>query len=258
MLALILLCSVAASFAVTPYSCAPTSTMGCYVDAMPYRVFAIEYDFMSSTLTQEYCAAVCSNNNYPLAAVEYGTQCFCGTVEQLSNATQATMADCQAMTCPGNRSEFCGAANRMLVYKYSCQGTRVPNNQACVEPFTKSFGFCDQSKTVDQRLDDLSSRLNVSQKIAMISPQPALGITCATHTAAVPELGVPQWVWLEEANTRLTTACVAPEVLRLASVNGLLADNADVGVCHHLQWPFGLWGQLQQDIAPAQRQCHCH
>jgi hypothetical protein len=100
----------------------------------------------------------------------------------------------------------------MLAYKYSCQGERVPNNQACVESYTKAFGFCNQSLTIDQRLDDLSGRLNVSQKIAMISPQPHLGSTCATHTAAVPALGIPQWVWLEEANTRLTTACVAPEV----------------------------------------------
>jgi hypothetical protein len=208
----LLLAAVDGCAAVIPYSCIPNEILGCYDDGATDRIFTVEYDFMDSFVSQELCAAVCSNNNYPIAAVEFGTQCFCGSDEQLATATKATMADCQAMTCPGNRSEYCGGADRMLAYKYSCQGERVPNNQACVESYTKAFGFCNQSLTIDQRLDDLSGRLNVSQKIAMISPQPNLGGTCSDHTAGVAALGIPQWTWLVETNTNVASACIAPGV----------------------------------------------
>eukprot|EP00045_Choanoeca_perplexa_P015809 m.204769 g.204769 ORF g.204769 m.204769 type:complete len:863 (+) comp17088_c0_seq12:3-2591(+) len=222
---LLLLTALAVCAAVVPYSCAPTSTLGCYQDSQLARVFPVEYDFMSSFMTQESCAAVCSNNDYPLAAVEFGTQCFCGTPEQLSTAVNVPMTDCQAKACPGNKSEHCGSANRMLVYSYSCSGTRLPNNQACVEGFTKSFAFCNQSKTLDERLDDLSSRLNLTDKIAMISPQPALGGTCSDHTAGSTKLGLPQWTWLVETNTNVASACIAPEICA-TTFNGPLGFGA--------------------------------
>lgn len=31
------------------------------------------------------------------------------------------------MRCNGNSSEWCGGANRMIVYHYTCQGNLVPN-----------------------------------------------------------------------------------------------------------------------------------
>mmetsp|Transcript_30025 Transcript_30025/g.73115 ORF Transcript_30025/g.73115 Transcript_30025/m.73115 type:complete len:688 (+) Transcript_30025:267-2330(+) len=43
----------------------------------------------------------------------------------------------------------------------------------------------------------------------MISPQIALGDDCDAHTAGVSRLDIPQWMWLTETNTGVTSACLA-------------------------------------------------
>eukprot|EP00730_Choanoeca_flexa_P014522 TRINITY_DN6379_c1_g1_i2.p1 TRINITY_DN6379_c1_g1~~TRINITY_DN6379_c1_g1_i2.p1 ORF type:complete len:804 (+),score=166.70 TRINITY_DN6379_c1_g1_i2:121-2412(+) len=121
------------------------------------------------------------------------------------------MARCQATHCPSNKAQSCGGSSAMLVYNYSCSGARMPNGQACVDSEHQSYAFCDASKSIDERLDDLSSRLNIRQKIDMIGPSKILGNPCSDHTFGVPELGIPNWLWLVEANTNVASACVAPE-----------------------------------------------
>jgi hypothetical protein len=64
-------------------------------------------------MTIEMCAAKCSSFTY--FSVEYGEECYCGN--SLSyDSSQASLSDCN-FVCPGNPSEYCGAGNRMELYK---------------------------------------------------------------------------------------------------------------------------------------------
>jgi len=89
---------------------------------------------------------------------------------------------------------------------------RVPNYHACQVDEAKQFPYCNSSLDIELRLDDLMSRLSLEERIATISPQPALGInTCATHTAGKPEIGLPSYMWLVESNTAVYSNCLERE-----------------------------------------------
>ena len=165
--------------------------------------------------------------NFSLSAVEYGSQCFCGDAfNPDAHASKQPMSDCDSMKCPGrqtlcccncftdcccyagNSSQSCGAADRMLVYHSKCTGTPVPNGHGCTTPASQKMPYCNPETGIEERINDLVSRLTLEEKIAMISPQPALGGTCACHTAGVARLGVPNYMWLVETNTAVASACM--------------------------------------------------
>ena len=72
-------------------------------------------------MTIESCQAYCNSVGYPLAGLEYASECYCGGVlgyESLVGFTGCTMA------CSGNKAETCGGSSRLSVY----------NNTAFVAP----------------------------------------------------------------------------------------------------------------------------
>ncbi|KAK5148930.1 hypothetical protein LTR04_000305, partial [Oleoguttula sp. CCFEE 6159] len=73
--------------------------------------------FSSSSMTVEGCVSFCAGKNMGLAAVEYSTECYCGTVLQ-TGSSPATDGLCN-MACGGNKQEYCGGPNRLNVYKSS-------------------------------------------------------------------------------------------------------------------------------------------
>ena len=76
-----------------------------------------------TSMTNEVCQAYCSSQNYPLAATEYGSQCYCG---YSLDATTSLGQDCSAMTCSGNFTELCGGAARLNVWNSTTySGPRV-------------------------------------------------------------------------------------------------------------------------------------
>lgn len=82
-----------------------------------------------------------------------------------------------------------------------------PNNHACMSDLSRRLPFCDVSLSVEKRLDDLMSRLNISEKIAQITPQHDLGGECTTFTRGAAKIGIPEWLWLVETNTNIASGC---------------------------------------------------
>lgn len=95
------------------------------------------------------------------------------------------------------------------------------NFQGCAKPGAEQFAFCDMSLSIVERVDDLLSRMNLDQKLGMISPNPVLGNTCqgftwnGTSLASSGDLRedekfleqVITYIWLNEANTNVQSAC---------------------------------------------------
>ena len=68
------------------------------------------------------------SKNYDLAGLSYGKTCYCGQ-SLAATAKVLPLAQCN-MLCTGNRREFCGAYEKLLVYKKdpaSVDANGVPN-----------------------------------------------------------------------------------------------------------------------------------
>jgi WSC domain len=69
----------------------------------------------TSSMTVEMCVGACSAKGYGLAALEYGSQCFCGNkISSLSSVVPDSQ--CEVMLCPGNTTEYCSNGDRLQVY----------------------------------------------------------------------------------------------------------------------------------------------
>lgn len=67
-----------------------------------------------STNTIESCLAYCDAGGFPLAGLEYGSQCFCGNY--LSNGASLSLPATCAMPCAGNSKEICGGYYAMSLF----------------------------------------------------------------------------------------------------------------------------------------------
>ncbi|GAB5353678.1 hypothetical protein AAMO2058_000054800 [Amorphochlora amoebiformis] len=87
----------------------------------------------------------------------------------------------------------------------------TPNYQACVDAGVDDrgipFPFCDPGRSVDERVEDLISRMTLREKISNLSPTNGYN-ECDTSTQGVPRLGVPRWMWLVEINTGAASSCL--------------------------------------------------
>lgn len=86
-----------------------SSYVGCFVDGGP-RVLPSS-SIASDDMTAAKCQANCAGFEY--FGVEYGRECYCGNDAPTQTAPET---DC-SFPCAGSDAEFCGAGNRLNVYK---------------------------------------------------------------------------------------------------------------------------------------------
>ena len=190
--------------------CKVQSIVGCYADAAQHRILPHQTSIQSTTLTLESCAAQCAADGYgnstDLIGVEFGSQCFCGHVfDPKQNLTQYNISICHVMKCPGNplpgeKPEYCGDADRQLVYHASC--TTVPDTPNFM-PCTKAspgynLPFCDHTLSTAVRVQDMISRMTLEQKCAQTNDD----------MGAMPEIGWQGYNWNTECLHGLGALCL--------------------------------------------------
>ena len=100
--------------------------LGCYTDSVHARVLnghgGVHGDSTGQTLDK--CAATCTSLGYSLFGVEYGGECWCDSVLA---STSSKVADVECtFICPGNVNQYCGAGDRLELYKLtSLIGTKT-------------------------------------------------------------------------------------------------------------------------------------
>ncbi|KAL0631885.1 hypothetical protein Q9L58_009237 [Maublancomyces gigas] len=67
-------------------------------------------------MTLEKCQLYCLDRNLPMAGLEYGNECYCGT--SLQSGSTLGQIGC-TMACTGNSSQICGGPSRLGVYNYT-------------------------------------------------------------------------------------------------------------------------------------------
>jgi hypothetical protein len=93
--------------------------LGCHRDLFPssQRTLNTTASY-GATMTPALCQATCLKLSLPLAGVEAGNQCFCGSAIQSPDANApAAEGECSA-PCAGDAAQQCGASARIYLYRY--------------------------------------------------------------------------------------------------------------------------------------------
>ncbi|KAF8264450.1 hypothetical protein EI94DRAFT_1703239 [Lactarius quietus] len=90
----------------------------CLAEPQPDHVFP--YRIILANNSAQDCLSQCSAFGYPAAGMEYGSECWCGDVEDIANHTgQATEESDCAMPCSGDVRHLCGGFWRLQVYLWN-------------------------------------------------------------------------------------------------------------------------------------------
>lgn len=94
----------------------PVRFKGCFTDNSLNRTLD-DFTFTSAkNMTVANCIRGCQAQGFSVSGVEYGTQCYCGTMVPDVSLLAEMMIDCEVMMCSGNTTEFCADSLRIAVY----------------------------------------------------------------------------------------------------------------------------------------------
>ncbi|KAK3308814.1 uncharacterized protein B0T15DRAFT_411620 [Chaetomium strumarium] len=100
------------------------SFVGCQTEATGMRALS-EKGYADDSMTLESCAAYCSGFTY--FGTEYGRECYCGNSLN-AGSKPAPVTECN-MVCAGDATEYCGAGNRLELYRLtSVSSTTSPSS----------------------------------------------------------------------------------------------------------------------------------
>ncbi|KAJ3716745.1 WSC domain-containing protein [Lentinula guzmanii] len=99
------------------------SYAGCFTDSVEDRDLSIGIDIPAG-VTAASCSAACQTENFNIAGLENGQECWCGNV--LSNSSIHVGDDDCRNVCISDHSEYCGAPNRLAVYDFTALGAPPP------------------------------------------------------------------------------------------------------------------------------------
>ncbi|KAL8691683.1 MAG: hypothetical protein Q9224_004118 [Gallowayella concinna] len=88
---------------------------GCYTEGYNGRAVAFRQSQLDSkSMTTKTCLGACKRQNFPLAALEFGGECYCGVV--LGNGTASAPETECSTKCTGDSTDFCGGRSRLNLY----------------------------------------------------------------------------------------------------------------------------------------------
>lgn len=142
---------VSSAPATTNTSSAPTSTspavrqtlsggwnfQGCYTENKTGGRALELKSLVDPMMTLDLCAGFCQDFTY--FNVQYGVECFCGNELKGASALAQDQSDCSFL-CPGDKTTFCGAGNRLQLYKKggSSASSVVPSGALSTPPVSNS------------------------------------------------------------------------------------------------------------------------
>jgi hypothetical protein len=141
-------------------------------------------------MTLEMCASSCSAFTY--WGVEYGGECYCGNTLDATSVLAANQEEC-SFTCPGDQYEYCGAGNRLAMYKLtsvsssvgSSDSTPILDNNVVVATDTVPSAFA----SILQTSTSSSPSSSTSPQIASYTrpPVPSNGNANFTYYSCISE-----------------------------------------------------------------------
>ncbi|KAI9440983.1 copper radical oxidase [Lactarius indigo] len=93
----------------------------CLAEPQPHHVFPYNATLAgNNTNTPQNCLSQCSAFGYPAAGMEYGHECWCGDVADITNNGGKTAAESDCSTaCSGDPLHLCGGTWRLQLYLWN-------------------------------------------------------------------------------------------------------------------------------------------
>ncbi|KAG9312683.1 copper radical oxidase [Chiua virens] len=92
---------------------------GCLPEPSSTRMFPYELDWTTNN-TVTACLNQCAAFGYPVAGLEYGEQCFCGDVSDVTANNGSFVADSECnMACSGDPIHLCGGSYTLTTYYWT-------------------------------------------------------------------------------------------------------------------------------------------
>ncbi|KAG7104597.1 WSC domain-containing protein like [Verticillium longisporum] len=92
------------------------SFQGCYTETKNGRALS-KKSYADDLMTLESCAAFCKGVSAAFFGVEYGRECYCGDSLRDGSVPATNQKDCSFL-CPGDKNTYCGAGDRLQLYKF--------------------------------------------------------------------------------------------------------------------------------------------
>ncbi|KAK3327277.1 hypothetical protein B0T19DRAFT_158185 [Cercophora scortea] len=149
--------------------------VGCQTEATAGRALAAD-SYAADSMTLESCAAYCSAYTY--FGTEYGRECYCGNSLAVGSTT-APQADC-SMTCAGNPFEYCGAGNRLELYKLGGSSSSASSTVSS----SSSASSTISSSTTSSAIPSSSSTRSTTSSVISTSSTTSSSIPSSTSTTS--------------------------------------------------------------------------
>ncbi|KAH6845490.1 hypothetical protein B0I37DRAFT_380295 [Chaetomium sp. MPI-CAGE-AT-0009] len=117
--------------------------VGCQTEATGSRALTGKDVYADDAMTLELCATYCAGFTY--FGTEYGRECYCGN-NLNTGSVSAPVTECN-MVCGGDPYEYCGAGDRLELYRLSSVSTTAGPSSEAATTTTSSAPTATLSRT---------------------------------------------------------------------------------------------------------------
>lgn len=204
---------------------------GCYTETTNGRALSGK-TLAEDQMTLEMCADFCGD--FSFFGVEYGRECYCGNTLREGSVPAQNQKDCSFL-CPGDKTTYCGAGNRLQLYKKggSATSSSVEEERIITTTAVRTSSTSSVSTTSTTSVSTTLSTATLSTTTTKVS---------TTSTSARPTSTGPV---VFEGNTNFTSySCVRePSAGRLLP-RQIFNDGANmtINACLERCWNFNYAG----------------
>ncbi|EDQ99397.1 uncharacterized protein LACBIDRAFT_335035 [Laccaria bicolor S238N-H82] len=95
----------------------------------------------SDSMTVQRCLDACLAQDFALAGLEYGSECWCGNADMYGRHRITPASSACNFPCAGNPVQICGGANGLNIYDRSGKGLTVGPPSPFTSPYNNTWFF---------------------------------------------------------------------------------------------------------------------
>ncbi|CAM9107440.1 unnamed protein product [Ectocarpus sp. 6 AP-2014] len=196
---------------------------GCYVDE---RNRALDDFFRSDKMTPELCFGYCGQNGYTYMGLQYGNECYCGSLGDEEKHVQYGPGDCNFL-CAGDESFNCGGMWAFDLYSFETDSSVALEVDDDGDGWTPSDGSSDEDDF--SAVSSTVSRADAPTAAPAAAPlaSPVTASTAAPVTAHTPPTDASGDDTDDDTNGDDTTDDDAADSVEDDDADNSYHDNAD-------------------------------
>ncbi|KAK7425150.1 hypothetical protein QQX98_000064 [Neonectria punicea] len=159
---------------------------GCWTEATNGRALNSK-TYAKDDMTLESCAAFC--DGYDFFGTEYGRECYCGNKLNTGSVKADNQKDC-SFTCPGDKTQYCGAGNRLQLYTKGVVVTTssTSSSSTALSTTTSSSDSSTSSSTTSKDTSTSSSQDSTTTSTKTTDSTTTTSTTTSATKSATPSI----------------------------------------------------------------------